>query len=75
MNILSDFSFVDVECSHNLYVIRSKTTDFAMHQPDGILKVFSFIKVDSLYQRTGTITNSDDGDSNFFHDAYDPWIL
>jgi len=75
VDVLAHFSFVHIESGHDFYVVRSEAPDFAMHQSDGVLKIFSFIEMDALNQRACTITDSDDGDSNFFHVAYDPSML
>ncbi len=63
-----DFAAVDIECGHNLNVSRPIRADLLVHQANAsAIGGGAAVKVYSLDERTGTITHSNNGDSDFSH--------
>ena len=67
-DIKSNLAAVDIKGGHHFDVTRPIRTDLAMHQTDPVaIGGGAPIKVDSLNQRAGTISNSNDGDPDLSH--------
>jgi hypothetical protein len=67
-NVQADFAPINIKGRHHFNVTRPVGTDLAMHQSDSRTIVGRpAVEVYPLNQRTGAITNTDDGDSDFSH--------
>ena len=67
-DIKTDFAPIDIERGNDFNVIRPIRADLAMHQPSPrAVGRRAVIKIDSLDERAGAITNSNNGDSYFSH--------
>src|SRR5262249_553638 len=67
-DIEPDFAAVDIESGHDLDIPRPVGGDLAVHQADGAaVDPGAAVEVDSLDERTGAITDSDDGDTDLSH--------
>ncbi len=66
-NVFSDFSFVDVECSGNLYIERLVSSDVPVHQTDGVFSRSGPVVFDTLNQRRSTIPDTGDCDPDLPH--------
>ena len=67
-DIKTNLAAVDIKGGHHFDVIRLISTDMAMHQTDPVaIGGGAPIKVDSLNERAGTISNSNDGDPDLSH--------
>lgn len=67
-DVEADFAPINVEAGHDLDVPGPIRTDLAVHQANGgAVDRGAAVKIDSLDERTGTIADSDDGDTDFSH--------
>lgn len=67
-NVKTNLAAVDIKGGHDFNVTRPIRTDLAMHEADAVsIGNGAPIKVDSLNQRAGTISNSNNGDPDLSH--------
>jgi len=67
-DIEPNFAAINIKCGYDFNVPRPIRTDLAMHQTDPIaIGNGAPIKVNSLNQRAGAVSNSNDGDPDLSH--------
>src|SRR5690606_29564145 len=64
-DVLADLLGVDVESGNPLDVVHVVRTELDVHQPRNLgLRVGVLVVLDALHKRGGTVTDTDDGDTN-----------
>jgi hypothetical protein len=67
-HVQTDFAPVDIKGGNDFDVVWSIAADLTMHQPDaGAVGGGAIIKIDSLNERAGAISDAYDCDSYFSH--------
>ena len=67
-DVEADLAPVDVKSGNYFDVARPIRADLAVHQSDAVaVDGGAVIKIDSLHERTGAVSDADNGDSYFSH--------
>ncbi len=67
IHILPDFAFVNVERGDHANIARTIAADLPVHQADSVFRLFVFVIVNALNERTGAIANAHNSNIDWIH--------
>ena len=70
VDILADLALVDIKSRNDFYVSGCVSSDFPVHQANGIIRALISVIIDPLYERTGTISQPGYRNFDFMHICY-----